>query len=432
LQEGWDCSFAYILTILTNPKSKNALTQLVGRILRQPNARKTKVKLLDECYVYCFQQNAGGLMNAIRAGLQGEGLGDIAGRVAENTDDTVNEPQEEYGYRKQFKKFEGKLYLPHFIIQEEGSWRELRYEMDLASRIDWSQADVSSIAGLHLEALEAKDEHVAFKLSSDTAQMVEKEKAERLDGGHLKVDMLFITRHILEVMPNPWVAYKVATEAIDGLRKKNSEELIAANLVYIVEALVDVLQKQKDAQAEHVFKKLIKEKKVCFFLQKGTGFEIPKSIRVTTSNIFMDVKGGKLIQKSLFEKTDTDDMNEFEQAVAICLDEQDKLLFWYRNMTHSGYSVQGWKKNRAYPDFIMAKKTEEDPTDYSKVVVIETKGNHLDNPDTRYKQSIFEICNEFGKQTPWGELELEFSHKEVEFQVVFEDEWKQRVLEEFR
>ncbi len=42
LQEGWDCAFAYVLVILTNPKSKNALTQLVGRILRQPGARKTQ------------------------------------------------------------------------------------------------------------------------------------------------------------------------------------------------------------------------------------------------------------------------------------------------------------------------------------------------------------------------------------------------------
>ena len=43
LQEGWDCAFAYVLVILTNPSSKNALTQLVGRILRQPYARKTQV-----------------------------------------------------------------------------------------------------------------------------------------------------------------------------------------------------------------------------------------------------------------------------------------------------------------------------------------------------------------------------------------------------
>src|SRR5665213_225621 len=41
LQEGWDCSFAYILTILTNPGSATGITQLVGRILRQPKAIKT-------------------------------------------------------------------------------------------------------------------------------------------------------------------------------------------------------------------------------------------------------------------------------------------------------------------------------------------------------------------------------------------------------
>jgi type III restriction enzyme len=66
------------------------------------------------------------------------------------------------------------------------------------------------------------------------------------------------------------------------------------------------------------------------------------------------------------------------------------------------------------------------------VVVLETKGVHLKNEVTKYKQDIFAICNEFGKQTPWKELESEFPHKEVEFQVVFDDEWKQKVLEEFR
>src|SRR5437899_992072 len=72
LQEGWDCSFAYVLTILTNPRSKTALTQLVGRILRQPYARKTHVPELDESYVYCFQRKD--LLDEIRAGFKQEGL----------------------------------------------------------------------------------------------------------------------------------------------------------------------------------------------------------------------------------------------------------------------------------------------------------------------------------------------------------------------
>jgi type III restriction enzyme len=57
LQEGWDCSFAYILTILTNPGSATGITQLVGRILRQPKAIKTKVAALDECYIFTFKPN---------------------------------------------------------------------------------------------------------------------------------------------------------------------------------------------------------------------------------------------------------------------------------------------------------------------------------------------------------------------------------------
>ena len=59
LQEGWDCPFAYILTILTNPMSRTGITQLVGRILRQPYAHKTGVAWLDESYVFCFRRRSG-------------------------------------------------------------------------------------------------------------------------------------------------------------------------------------------------------------------------------------------------------------------------------------------------------------------------------------------------------------------------------------
>ncbi len=432
LQEGWDCSFAYVLTILTDPKSKNALTQLIGRILRQPNARKIKRRELDECYVYCFKQNAGGLAKAIKAGLEGEGLGDIAGRVAIGDDNTVHEPRGEYGYQSRFKKFEGKLYLPHFIIQEEGDWRELRYEMDLASRIDWSDTDISRLTALNLEDIETRDEHVAFGLSSDPTYVLEKHKQERVEGVGLKIDRLFITRHILDVVPNPWVAYKVADQVIAGLQKRYPDEKIATNLVYVVEEMVKDLQTQKDTKAEQVFRKLIAEKKVCFFLHKSTGWEVPKTVKVNKANILFNPNKGEALQKNLFEKADGDDMNDLEQQVAVCLDEQEKLLWWYRNMAHVDYFVQGWKSHKIWPDFITTKTDPKDKTDYSKVVVLETKGVHLKNEDTAYKQSIFELCNAFGKQTPWKELESEFPHKEIEFQIAFDDEWKQKVLEEFR
>ena len=85
LQEGWDCPFAYVLAVLTNPGSKTALTQLVGRILRQPDGKKTGNQWLDESYVYCFQRKGAALLQDIRKGFGTEGLGDLKGRIVEET-----------------------------------------------------------------------------------------------------------------------------------------------------------------------------------------------------------------------------------------------------------------------------------------------------------------------------------------------------------
>ena len=41
LMEGWDCPFAYLLVMLDTTRAQRALTQLVGRVMRQPHARRT-------------------------------------------------------------------------------------------------------------------------------------------------------------------------------------------------------------------------------------------------------------------------------------------------------------------------------------------------------------------------------------------------------
>lgn len=52
LKEWWDCPFAYILASLANKSSEIDVTQILGRILRQPFAHKTKQELLDCSYVF--------------------------------------------------------------------------------------------------------------------------------------------------------------------------------------------------------------------------------------------------------------------------------------------------------------------------------------------------------------------------------------------
>ena len=135
LQEGWDCPFAYVLTILTNPGSKSALTQLVGRILRQPYARKTRVPWLDECYVFCFQRRGADLLGEVRKGFGLEGLYDLEGKIVTDPECGPARPSETVTLkqRERYRKAACNLVLPAFMIQDGREWRPVQYEADIRS-----------------------------------------------------------------------------------------------------------------------------------------------------------------------------------------------------------------------------------------------------------------------------------------------------------
>ena len=68
LQEGWDCPFAYVLCALAASSNLNAMTQLVGRILRQPGAMKTGIEALDECHIITHHAATAAVVEAIKSG----------------------------------------------------------------------------------------------------------------------------------------------------------------------------------------------------------------------------------------------------------------------------------------------------------------------------------------------------------------------------
>jgi type III restriction enzyme len=430
LQEGWDCPFAYVLTILTNPSSQVSITQLVGRILRQPNARKTKVKELDESYVFSFRQKAKELLENVRKGFQDEGLGDLAGRVtidSDETGDVATTKEKVIGYRARFKKFEGKIYLPKFVIQEIGAWRDVNYEMDILSRINWSKVKLDYFKSLSLSDLRPEEQEVVVGLS-DNAEEVVHEVGAVYNIGKVEIEPVFMTRQILDIVPNPWIAHEISTKVIAMLLEKHDEKLVADNFIFAIEVLRKHLEQERDRLAEEMFRELIAEKIVWFFLivDRG-GYKLPSKIKVKSTAKRLVRDNNSEIQRSLFQEVYEDDMIPAEMSVALYLDEQEKLLWWYRNLARQDYYVQGWKKGRIYPDFVVAAAADKKPNDYRQVYVIETKGIHLKNEDTDYKKNVFELCNKLGQQKDWRELNMEFDDKRIEFQVVFEDEWRERI-----
>jgi type III restriction enzyme len=57
LKEGWDCPFAYVLSVVSSMESKTAIEQLIGRVLRMPYIEEKRKKELGYAYVYVASKN---------------------------------------------------------------------------------------------------------------------------------------------------------------------------------------------------------------------------------------------------------------------------------------------------------------------------------------------------------------------------------------
>ena len=57
LAEGWDCPFAYILVSMASLSSATAVEQLLGRVLRQPEATHRQNRALNQSYAFVVSRN---------------------------------------------------------------------------------------------------------------------------------------------------------------------------------------------------------------------------------------------------------------------------------------------------------------------------------------------------------------------------------------
>ena len=82
LAEGWDCPFAYILVSMASLHSSTAVEQLLGRVLRQPEAKRREAHALNQSYAFVVSRNFAETAGALRDRLV-EGAGFERKEVAE-------------------------------------------------------------------------------------------------------------------------------------------------------------------------------------------------------------------------------------------------------------------------------------------------------------------------------------------------------------
>ncbi len=399
LAEGWDCPFAYVLCALAANGNVGAMTQLVGRILRQPHATKTNYRLphgampLDECYVFAHRTDTAATVAAIKQGLENDGLGDLARDVhLSNNDDAATGAVRMIQRRDAFRTTT--IALPQVMaVEPSGMVRPFDAESDLFPLVDWTLFDATALAArLPKDAPYPDAQFVRLRagdhgLETDSATIIASVAA---------FDAAYAVRSVGDLVPNVFTAWSVVNALLTRLRARGWDTPLLGRLsALIVSELRTDLTKERERQAAALFAAGLDSGTIRFTVRGDDSDWIAPLEIVTTQPATaprLSASNGGPLERSLFLPIYSGDLNDAEQGFAVYLDRDSAVRWWHRNGTTRGnYALRGWRRGNVYPDFLFAALRDGDN---DRIVVIETKGEQLaGNLDTEYKRALLELLS---------------------------------------
>ena len=430
LQEGWDCPFAYVLCALAANSSLKAMTQLVGRILRQPGAIKTEVSALDECHVITHRTDTATVVEAIKDGLEKDGLGDLFLQVSQDDTSGTGAVARKIDRRPAFASAE--IYLPKVMIVNGGEARDLDYETDVLSSIDWRGFDPKDIAvRIPENAQDAESQLQRIKLADNGDELFVGETVAE-SSETLAFDPSHAVRMISDIVSNPFVGREIVGNLLTALHIRGFDNVKLGKLAnVIIEELRKGLDSECAARTEALFKAEVVAGRIQFRLRLDSrNWRMPFSMDTMepeNARQLLSKTGGSL-EKSLFAPVYENELNSEERDVAVYLDGDQALSWWHRNVARTQYGIQGWNRAKIYPDFIFAVQVEGEA---KRLTVLETKGDQLDNLDTAYKHEVLTFLSDnvaWDDYIPAGELELVQSIGESGLcTLILMSEWKAKL-----
>jgi type III restriction enzyme len=439
LQEGWDCPFAYVLCTLATNRNLNALTQLVGRILRQPDATcvPEELAVLNECYIFCHHAGTKEVVESIKTGLEKDGMADLAGKVREGDGGSeAKQLTRKVRRRDEFRTL--RIFLPMVNWVEGKAARPLDYEQDVLYRLNWGELDLKLLVERLSKAPTAETSTVV-RVGIGTGKDWLEETGRQSVYEAASFDTVYATRLMVDILPNPWVARALIGDLLKALQERGlSDAIVGGASGFILEELRKWLLQERDRLAEAQFFGDVTAERIQFRLRADRKvWELPMALetdRPEKARKLVRQRSGGPVEKSIFAPVYEEDFNSDEAEFACYLDEQAALEWWHRNVAKSGnYHLQGWRKNRVYPDFIFAHQRSGKK---HRIVVWETKGDQLEgNLDSEYKRKLLETMSKCFKAEDMvraGELELVGKDgTSVVCEMVLMSEWKTCIHGEF-
>lgn len=424
LKEGWDCPFAYILALLDNTTAQTAMTQMVGRVMRQPYAHATNYPELNSCYIYCYNQDVKNSIEKVKQGLESVGLTGLDDFVK---DISTDEKSKALTIERKEQYREIPIFLPKVLHKRGRKWDTLDYDRDILGAIDWHKLEV--VEPVNWEAAEQYQIDATIDLQHEG--VISDQRRQIFLSNNL--DVGYFIRRLSDIIPNPWHAARIVKATFKAYKEIDVDnKTLSTRQVDVSEHIKNKLRKQIDKLAEDVFLRKLISDQIRFRLDSNykLNYQIGNTIII---NISPDVTPltkdyGDPIEHNLFEKVFKGEFNNLEEDFAIYIDEKEAFKWWHRVAARQDYFLQGWRRDRVYPDFVAC--IQRDGTEQKQLVVFETKGLHLaGNTDTSYKEKLFKTLESaYNNSTEHGEFTAQLpNEKTMSFRLLFEDNWKASV-----
>ena len=157
---------------------------------------------------------------------------------------------------------------------------------------------------------------------------------------------------------------KYVARIIEALNSSQLEDLQQSPLSYSAK-IKKKIDELIDTHREKTFNRWILEGK------------ITTEPRYNLKSTISPLKVNQTFDKTLYEAEE--EMNGLEQDVAWELANLPNIKWWHRNLSRTGFSINGYVN--AYPDIIAM-------TVSGKILILEPKGDHLENAESRRKADI--------------------------------------------
>lgn len=365
LAEGWDCSYAYILISVANIGSKVAVEQIIGRIMRMPEAKRKDNENLNRSYVFASAKNFNEATGQIISGLENNGYsGKDLVKSGENK-------KYEYDAERQFKK---DFSVPMMALNDE----ELAFEDLIGSDFKLHEQDFDFKFVTHYDSdgraiIDIKEENKWMRGAQQILKLSYKDK------NCSKAELvLWLDKKLRFTMIDREDKIKFLEKVISSIEDYSLVELSVNRYVLLsqIDTLINSVLKY---YAKQKFDKLLKDKKIG--LKRFEKF--PEIITISEEL-------PQQFNKSYYGKVDKLNKEELNFIERLDLDTMPNIEFWVRNREKSDFYLQGWQRNKFYPDFIALTKK-------GKIILLEWKGeDRISNEDTEYKTELAKTWEKLG------------------------------------